>query len=258
MQRRTDGAEPVAEVKFGPLMRRILRAMLELATRRPPASRLLVFTRVPELGRVKSRLAHLLGEEKALRLHEAMIADLLAAIGESTDTLEIEILWTGSREVTGSTLRRYFDSRPVAMQTGSTLGDRLAVAFSERIFFHATDKVLAIGTDDPTLTRETVELAFDLLDSCDWVLGPATDGGYYLIGCRGASYHSSVFRDIEWGTAGVFRATRERIRALGATLAILPSHTDIDEVDDLRTLSSTISGGSGRVTDVLRTWGWIE
>src|SRR5687768_1977750 len=119
------------------------------------------------------------------------------------------------------------------MQTGETLGDRLSMAFSERFFFHRTEKIAAIGVDDPTLPRELIDHAFSLLDSVEWVVGPATDGGYYLIGCRALSFDCSVFDGIAWGTSSVLAATLERIGKLQATVALLPERFDIDTVADL-------------------------
>ena len=79
-----------------------------------------------------------------------------------------------------------------------------------------------------------VDHAFGLLDSCDWAVGPATDGGYYLIGCRAAAFRSDIFTSIEWGTASVFSTTMARIRAWENTVAVLPRRYDIDVVEDLQ------------------------
>ncbi|HEV8658665.1 MAG TPA: TIGR04282 family arsenosugar biosynthesis glycosyltransferase [Thermoanaerobaculia bacterium] len=203
------------------------------ATAAPPLQRLLVFARLPELGKVKTRLASSLGDERALAVYEAMLRDLLHSIGASTPETEIEIVWAPTAAANGETLRRAFGEHNLAMQTGATLGDRLAMAFSERFFFQATEKIIAIGVDDPRLSRETIDHAFALLDSCEWVLGPATDGGYYLIGCRAGAFDSSVFMDIEWGSEKVLAATLQKIRDLGNTVAMLPMRSDIDTAEDL-------------------------
>jgi uncharacterized protein len=199
----------------------------------PPRQRLLVFARLPELGKVKTRLAAAVGDERALTIYRAMLGQVLSSLGTSTPEMEIEVLWAPTEAANGASLREAFGSHSVAMQTGATLGDRLAMAFSERFFFHRTEKILAIGVDDPAITRETIEHAFGILDSCDWVVGPATDGGYYLIGCRAAAYDSSIFTGIEWGTDSVFRITMEKIGARGVTVAALPEHRDIDTAADL-------------------------
>jgi len=217
----------------------------------PPSERLLVFARLPERGRVKTRLARDIGDERALMLYEAMLRDTLQSIGGPNADLEIEVMWAPTSAANGDALRRAFGDRPLAMQTGTTLGDRLSMAFSERFFFHRTMKIVAIGVDDPSLDRQLLDHAFGLLDSCEWVLGPATDGGYYLIGCRAAAFNSEAFMDIDWGTSSVFAATLAKIREWNATVALLPERRDIDEGEDLRAYRS-----EGEVGAVLRAWGY--
>ena len=203
------------------------------ATVPPPPQRLLVFARLPELGQVKTRLASAIGDERALAVYEAMLRDLIAAIGDSTPETEIEFLWVPSPHADGAALRGAFAHHAVAIQTGKDLSERLSMAFSERFFFHRTEKIIAIGVDDPTLSRTLIDHAFALLDSCEWVVGPAADGGYYLIGCRAGAFDPEAFNGIEWGTPRVLPATLEKIREMGRTYALLPERYDIDTVDDL-------------------------
>ena len=222
------------------------------ATIPPAAQRLLVFARLPELGKVKTRLAATLGDERALEVYKAMLHDLLQSVGSSSPDLEIEIMWAPTEAASANSLTKAFGSFALAMQTGASLGDRLAMAFSERFFFHRTDKIIAIGVDDPRLSRETIEHAFALLDSCEWVLGPASDGGYYLIGCRAAAFDTEIFQDIEWGTSTVLAATLEKIRTLGSTLAMLPIRSDIDTADDLARFAAETEGEGGALPELLR------
>jgi len=222
-----------------------------LPTIPPPPERLLVFARLPEPGRVKTRLARDIGDERALKLYEAMLRDTLRSIGGASETLEIEVLWAPTPSANGDALRRAFGERPLAMQTGETLGDRLSMAFSERFFFHRTDKIIAIGVDDPALDRQLLDHAFGLLESCEWVLGPATDGGYYLIGCRAAAYNAEVFLDVAWGTNSVMSTTLAKIGSWTSTVAVLPERRDIDEGADLRAYH-----GEGEVGGLLREWGY--
>ena len=224
------------------------------ATVPPPTRRLLVFARLPAFGKVKTRLAKSIGEEKALAVYEAMLRDLLETIGDSANDTEIEIMWAPTETANGETLRGAFGERVLAMQTGPTLGERLAMAFSERFFFHRTETIIAIGVDDPRLDRGAIDHAFSLLDSCEWVVGPASDGGYYLIGCRAAAYDSSMFRDVEWGTNSVMDTTRKRIREREACLAVLPLGHDIDVEEDLRRYAAESSDGA--LHTLLREWGW--
>jgi uncharacterized protein len=199
----------------------------------PPRRRLLVFARLPELGRVKTRLAADIGDARALEVYEEMLRGLIGSIGESSPELEIEFVWAPSPDANGAALRRAFGHHATSMQTGPTLGDRLSMAFSERFYFHRTQTIVAIGVDDPALPRALIDQAFELLESVEWVIGPATDGGYYLIGCRALAFDCSIFDGIEWGTSSVLAATLERIRALQATVAVLPERFDIDTAADL-------------------------
>jgi uncharacterized protein len=219
------------------------------ATIPPPPERLLVFARLPEAGKVKSRLAAEIGEARALGLYEAMLRDTLSTIGPSGPEREIEVVWAPSENANAETLRRAFGDRALSMQTGNDLGDRMAMAFSERFFFHRTEKIIAIGVDDPSLTRETIDHAFALLESCEWVLGPAKDGGYYLIGCRAAAFDTEVFQGIEWGSARVLPSTLDKIRNWTATVAELPLHTDIDVAQDLKEVNAV-----GETGALIRSW----
>lgn len=218
----------------------------------PPRQRLLVFARLPELGAVKTRLAESMGPERALAVYRAMLRDVLSGIGTSTGDLEIEIMWAPTAAANAGALADAFGAHDTAMQTGATLGDRLSMAFSERFFFHRTEKIIAIGVDDPRLTREMIDHAFAILESCDWVVGPATDGGYYLIGCRATPFDPAIFQDIEWGTNSVFQSTMEKIAGWGSTVAVLPERTDIDVEEDLRTFAE--DPGDGELAKLLRKW----
>ena len=199
----------------------------------PPPNRLLVFARLPEHGAVKTRLATELGPDRALAVYSAMLRDALASIGESREDTEVEVLWAPTEAADGEALSKAFGDRPLAMQTGETLGDRLSMAFSERFFFHRTERIIAVGVDDPTIARPLIDTAFELLESCDWVVGPARDGGYYLIGCRGPAFESEAFQEIAWGTSTVFSSTIAKIRTWQRNLAILPMRSDIDTAEDL-------------------------
>lgn len=181
---------------------------------------------------MKTRLAESIGEDRALEAYATMLRDLLASIGTSSAETEIEILWAPSESANGDRLKRAFGDYPTAMQTGTSLGDRLSMSFSERFFFHATQKIVAIGVDDPSLPRTLIDHAFALLDSCEWVTGPAEDGGYYLIGCRAASFDPLIFQDVEWGTSTVFATTMSRLAEWQSSVAVLPVRWDIDNAAD--------------------------
>jgi hypothetical protein len=220
-----------------------------------PSRKLIIFARVPQPGRVKTRLASEIGRERATGIYRAMIDDVLETFPDDDPEIDVEIAWSASGSVDGTELRAVFGERRLAMQTGRDLGERLVVAFSERIVFHETEKVIAIGVDEPALDRDCVLRAFHLLDGCDWVVGPSRDAGYYLIGCRAGSFHPSVFEKIEWGTPRVFSGTEESIRALGASVAILPERVDLDVAGDLRRFAAGNPGGGSRVRALIEHWG---
>jgi rSAM/selenodomain-associated transferase 1 len=203
------------------------------ATVPPPPNRLLVFARLPEHGRVKTRLAAAVGDDRALELYRAMLRDVVRGVGQRTPQTAIEFLWPPTPAANGALLRETFGEHETAMQTGATLGDRLSMAFSERFFFHRTEKIIAIGSDDPTIDRVTIDRVFEFLDSCEYVVGPAADGGYYLIGCRAQAFDPSIFEAIDWGTPSVLETTLRRIATLNRTVALLPCRYDIDTVEDL-------------------------
>jgi rSAM/selenodomain-associated transferase 1 len=179
-----------------------------------------VFARLPELGRVKTRLAAEIGRERASPSTKRCCATSshpLTVIAGNRDRVPL----APTPAANGAALRRAFAQHAVAMQTGATLGDRLSMAFSERFFFHRTEKIVAIGVDDPLLPREIIDHAFAILDSVEYIVGPAEDGGYYLFGCRALSFEPSVFQDIAWGTSSVLSTTISRIATTGRTMALL-------------------------------------
>lgn len=221
-------------------------------TTQRPRQRLLVFARFPEAGGVKTRLAREIGDDRALAAYRAMLEDLWSSIGTSSHLTEIEVTWSGGEDATGHEIASAFPGYPLSMQSGGNLGERLVVAFAERFFFHRVEKLIAIGTDDPMMPRELLDAAFRLLDSCEWVIGPASDGGYYLIGMRADAFRPRVFEGIPWGEKSVFAETMRRIRALNGTVAVLPWRSDLDRADDLVAYAERYRDGA--LAALLREW----
>ena len=214
----------------------------------PPPKRLLVFARLPERGAVKTRLAADIGDDRALAVYEAMLRDTLRSIGGSSDETEVEVCGrrptprTRARSAAPSARRaRDADRRdPRRPPLDGVLG---------ALLLHRTERIIAVGVDDPTIPRPLIDTAFALLESCDWVLGPATDGGYYLIGCRGPAFDNDAFQEIAWGTSSVFTTTIAKIRSWERNVAVLPVRTDIDTAEDLRAAERV-----GRVGKLLGEW----
>lgn len=114
------------------------------------------------------------------------------------------------------------------VQSGEDLGARIEHAFHRA--FQQYKKVLIIGSDCPTLTPEIVQNAYDQLDQHSFVIGPANDGGYYLLGMK--EYTPSLFQGVTWSTPEVFPTTIQKIKTLGKTYALLPVLSDVDYEED--------------------------
>ena len=191
-----------------------------------------IFAKQPVPGRVKTRLADAVGPERAARLYAAFITDIAARfrfladrrfLCYAPDDPQAENYFS---EISRSDYQLW-------LQPDLSLGERMA-AFFEYAFSLKAKRVVVIGSDSPTLPEEMVNRAFSLLEETDCVLGPATDGGYYLVGQQSPGY--PIFSSIEWSRAGVLRQTAERIAACHARLALLSPWYDVDTLNDLTVL----------------------
>jgi rSAM/selenodomain-associated transferase 1 len=196
-----------------------------------------IFGKRPDPGRVKTRLAAEFGAQFAADAHEAMLLDLL----EAWDRL----LAPGGRRVlvfAPEDAGPWFDARvPAAFalqaQADGDLGRRMHEFFAGEFEDGAT-RVVLIGSDSPTLDPSLVIGAFLCLEQKDVVLGPATDGGYYLVGCRPPV--PPIFEGVAWGTPLVLGQTLDRLRDSGRSLAVLPPWYDVDTPDDWRVLAGHV------------------
>jgi len=202
-----------------------------LRTREEPYPRqaIVMFTRYPEPGATKTRLIPALGAEGAARLHCEMaqhMAQVLRQCAERPETLAI-VQYTGGnipkmRDWLGTDL-------PYEQQAEGDLGARMLAAVEQAM--PDADRVILVGTDCPFITSDLVQHAFALLRRHDLVIGPAEDGGYYLIGMRYPL--SELFDGIEWGTSEVFQKTMWRADHLSLDVATLPALPDIDRPEDV-------------------------
>ena len=186
-------------------------------------SALIIFIKNAEKGKVKTRLASTVGDELALKIYMALM-DHTRKIAESQ---QVNRLLFYSRFINRE------DRWPAShfqkfLQHGADLGVRISNAFKQA--FTSYQKVIIIGSDCASLTPEIVAQAFDHLESHDFVIGPAIDGGYYLLGMKQET--PTVFKDIEWSTEKVAAQTIERINSLNRTYALLPELSDIDHAED--------------------------
>lgn len=188
---------------------------------------LIIFIRYPQAGLVKTRLARRIGADKAAHLYRLFVEALLLRTDDKNyqriifytpaDKKKEIIHWLGS----GLTLQP---------QKGNNLGERLAHAF-EFAFKHGARRVIAIGSDSPLLDKRTVRDAFVKLKRAPCVLGPASDGGYYLIGL--SSFAGQIFKGIRWGTKNVLSQTIDRLKKSKISCRLLRASFDVDTHDDL-------------------------
>lgn len=211
---------------------------------------LLVFTKPALPGRVKTRLIGALDAERAALLHQAFLEDLTARL--RSGRFELQIAWAlePGEELPPSPL-------PAVRQRGENLGERLYLALRRAARGHRY--VAAVGSDHPRLPLEVVHRAFRELESGGQVvLGPARDGGYYLIGVTAEALSRRLFEGIAWSTGEVLVATLERCGELGLEARLLPAAADVDTPGDLARLARELSGGGPecpRTRGLLTSWG---
>jgi len=215
-----------------------------------PSRRLLLFTKPAREGRVKTRLIGDLSPAQAAALHAAFLDDLLDRLRPGSFELRLAWALDPEEEVPEGPL-------PGLRQLGDDLGERLYRTLSDAAV--DASAVAALGSDHPSLPLELVHRAFELLEEgADVVLGPAEDGGYYLIALRAAAVVPRLFEGIAWSTDRVFPETLARCRELGLRLELLPEASDVDTPDDLRRLAARMGKGDlgcPRTRELLRAWG---
>jgi uncharacterized protein len=217
----------------------------------PAASRrLLLFTKPARAGRVKTRLIGDLTAAEAAALHAAFLEDLLARLRGGDFELRLAWALDADEEVPAETV-------PGFRQSGDDLGERLYRALLAAA--SEAGAVAAVGSDHPTLPLESVQRAFERVEAgVDVVLGPAYDGGYYLIALRSGAVFRRLFQEIDWSTERVLSATLARCRELGLRVELLPEAADVDTPEDLRRLAGILVAddlGCPRTRRLLASWG---
>jgi rSAM/selenodomain-associated transferase 1 len=192
---------------------------------------LIIFLKFPQPGMVKTRLGAALGMERAASLYREM-AERLLGEAESLTADGVQPLVYATPESPLPELRAWLGERfPILSQSGETLGDRLHSAFTDA-FGRGADRAAVVGTDVPELGGPLILQAFGLLEQVEIVIGPGTDGGYYLLGMKPPV--KNLFAGIEWSTPDVLPATKALASAAGLGVALLPPLSDIDTYEDYR------------------------
>ncbi len=193
------------------------------------SDRLLVFLKAPRPGGVKTRLASSLGPEPAAELYRALAEEQVRATAPRPG--EYERLFFFAPADARAEIEAWFPGEDLRPQEGSDLGERMARAFDEA-FRRGVARAAIVGSDVPWVSRETVLAALRPLAEHDLVLGPARDGGYYLLAL--ARPQPALFRGIAWGTPSVLASTVERAGALGLSVRLLDPLPDVDTLEDVR------------------------
>ncbi|MBS9387900.1 TIGR04282 family arsenosugar biosynthesis glycosyltransferase [Dolichospermum flos-aquae] len=197
---------------------------------KPSKQHLIIFTRYPEPGKTKTRLIPALGDVGAANLQKQMTEDTISQVRElqKMSKTSVEIRFTGGDlqvmvNWLGNDLLYQFQGEG---DLGKRMERSLINAFNQK-----AERVIIIGTDCPDLNSQILITAFEQLEVFNLVLGPALDGGYYLIGLQQPI--AELFMNISWGTAQVFVKTVEIAQKLNLSIGYLQSLADIDRPEDL-------------------------
>lgn len=190
---------------------------------------LLVFLRPPERGRVKTRLAKAIGENEALSVYQRLVQHTIRVAEHVPWAKQFwfadHLPMDGSLAITAA----------MRIQQGNDLGQRMSHAFEEA-FAHGFAPVVIIGTDCPGLSEKILTNAAQRLLDHEVVIGPATDGGYYLLGMR--TPFPGLFDNMAWSTSTVLQDTLEKCRSAHRSHALLPILGDVDVAEDLHLMGT--------------------
>lgn len=180
---------------------------------------IIVFSRAPILGKVKSRLAADIGDKAALEIHHKLFFQTLKTIEQTATEFKLYLSQAPDEDF----------KFPYDLQTGNNLGQRMAGALKTEL--RKFDNVCLIGSDCLDLKPIDIVNAFKLLEHNDVVLGPALDGGYYLIAMQ--KNNPDLFTNIRWGSSSVFEDTLRIAEKLKLKIGHLKTRKDVDSIDDL-------------------------
>ena len=209
---------------------------------------LVIMAKAPRLGSVKTRLAKSLSLPAVTELYQCFLNDTIA-LGQALDKVEVAIMCPASD------VEDLSRAVPETVRVVPQSGDGLAAALAS-VFTHFTDsgrqRIIAFNSDSPHLPVSVLETAFDLLTTCDLVVGPTHDGGYYLVGAKAS--HSGLFAADGMGTANALEALLKRASNLNLSVRVLDPFYDIDVAEDLHRLADELQRVPGKAP---RTAAWL-
>lgn len=212
---------------------------------------IMFFVKYPEPGEVKTRLAEESTPEGAAEFYKAFVEDKLAELKDAVDG-ELIAFYTPETQKKGMNEWLGTDYRFIA-QKGVELGRRMENAFRE-VFFMGFERVVLVGSDIPGLTPDIITTALGSLEPGKACIGPAEDGGYYLIGFHRKTFAPKVFQNMEWSEDDVFQRTINRFADMEIELTELDRLADMDTFEDVETMVALGEKGplKGRVLELAR------
>jgi rSAM/selenodomain-associated transferase 1 len=232
--------------------------------RRPPETQapvdaerqaLFIVARTPLAGQTKTRLGALIGHEAAAALYAAFLCDLGARFTEAAARDGYDLYWyyTAPEEMNNAPAEELFTHAlptggRLLRQMGETFGQRLLHGF-QALCEEGYKRIVVIGSDSPQLPAAWIREAFAALRQDDVVIGPARDGGYYLLGLRAESSASDLFTGIPMSALDTCARTIEHAKRLNLSVAYTPRSFDVDEAPDLRLLHATLCATPSRDAD---------
>jgi uncharacterized protein len=190
---------------------------------------LAVFCKAPRPGTVKTRLAEAIGAHAAAHVYRVVAEEVMRRTGPGSGEYRRIVLF--SPEDARAEMESWMPGESLVPQEGSHLGERMARAF-DLVFRSGTRRAVLIGSDVAGLSRSHVLQALSSLERAQVALGPARDGGYYLVALTEA--RPALFEDIPWSTPAVFQRTVDRASSAGLRVTLLEPLSDIDSLDDVR------------------------
>ena len=194
-------------------------------------NQLILFTKAPELGNVKTRLAAEVGAARALEVHNQLVTSALKRLC-GAECFEVVLCVTKVNQAVKDWANKF--TIPITLQPSGDLGARMYGALATA----SAEKVVLVGSDCPDIDSDYVKQAFETLEYKPVVFGPAEDGGYGLIGVRQSPLKKivSLFEEIPWGGDQVFEITTKRLERLRIKYGVLPTIWDVDVLEDWQRL----------------------
>jgi hypothetical protein len=186
---------------------------------------LVIFAKYPEPGEVKTKIGSVIGMDESAKLVRCCIKDLVDKNSDEDYDLYLSFIGQKYKEK----YRELFPDAILYVQRGKSMGENLMLTFEDLLDDY--EKVILIGCDAPQVGPDLIKAALKALESYDVVIGPASDGGYYLLGMK--SYHK-LFTDLPWGEPTLLDETVKKLQESGHTFIFLDELTDIDNIDELK------------------------